>query len=114
MQINPGIQRLVAILVAHGFETCDSGDGETHDYACDRLYPYVSMRVMPYEAINETARLKNLISGLGATVVSMTEAFGESPVPTSGCIQLSYDPCDKIAILDLLGVKDTDLTKVKP
>jgi len=34
--LNPGIRRLVVWLRANGFDTCDSGDGQTHDHACDR------------------------------------------------------------------------------
>ena len=43
--LNPGIRQTVQLLRDHGFETCDSGDGETHDRACDRPHGYVVMTI---------------------------------------------------------------------
>ena len=47
MDINPGIRELVSRLNAAGFKTVDSGDGETHDFECDRSYGYVVVLAPP-------------------------------------------------------------------
>jgi hypothetical protein len=107
--LNPGIVRLVQLLNDNGFETCDSGDGETHDFSCDRPYPYVCMKVVPSLAVKQAKKLHLLLQKQGLQVVSQTEAFSASESPSGPCIQLSYDPCDDIAILDLMGVKDSML-----
>ena len=40
-KLNPGIVKTVKMLNDAGYTTTDSGDGETHDYECDRDVGYV-------------------------------------------------------------------------
>lgn len=109
--INPGILRTVQWLRERGFETCDSGDGETHMAACDRPYPYVSMKVAPGNLIHRTMFLQKLLGLKGITLKSQGEAF--IPLDAGGallpCVQATFDPGDDTAIIDLMGVKDSDL-----
>lgn len=97
--LNPGIRRLVAYLRAHGFATCDSGDGVTHEHECDRDHAYVAMRVRPDALVSEADRLARVLRDAGVEVQPM----GMEPTP---CIQASYDPADGTALLDLTHVTD--------
>jgi len=102
--LNPGIRRLVRWLNDHGFETCDSGDGETHECTCDREYAYVVMTVKdPFNLIDETLRLTRLVSGLGVPIAPIT---GDGTVVS---IQASYDPAQASSFIDLMGLKDSML-----
>lgn len=108
--MNSNIVKLVTILQANGFNTCDSGDGKTHEFSCDRPYPYVSIKVSnPENSIKEAHRLVSLLMDKGIRVLSMTEAFGSEEIPTKACIQLSYDPIEMLGIIDLMGISDSDL-----
>lgn len=103
--LNPGIAKTVQWLQSHGFRTTDSGDGETHLYACDRDYPYVVMSVDPADMVEEADRLLNLCleAGLPMGEMSMGEMSMEQ---TSLSIQATYDPTNKLAFIDLMGVSD--------
>lgn len=109
--INPGITHLVSTINKLGFVTCDSGDGETHDFPCDRAYPYVVITVKPENLITETQRLVAELKELGITVVPQGTAFAESECPVHPCIQASYDPLDGFAFIDLMGLCDKDIKK---
>lgn len=102
VNLNPGIRRLVALLNANGFSTIDSGDGKTHDFACDREYPYVVAKVRPDEL---TRRANELVTLMAEHSVRI-EAMGEGSTP---CIQATYDPINKIATVDLMHVDDAML-----
>jgi len=107
MKINPGIQKTVALLNAHGFRTTDSGDGETHDYECDRPEGYVCVVVDdPAKLTAETDRLAALLIRFGVKVGPWTGEDGDD----STQVQASYDACDKIAVIDVSPVVDKLLT----
>ena len=59
--LNPGIRHTVQTLRAWGFMTLDSGDGETHQFECDRDCPYVVIRVDPEKLADESHRLMELL-----------------------------------------------------
>lgn len=108
--LNPGIRRTVAFLRAHGFDTCDSGDGRTHDHPCDRPYPYVTMRCDPARLAAESDRLRGALTATGVLVVNSTRAWdhdGDSPAGVT--IGASYDPCDGVGVIDLAGLDDDRL-----
>lgn len=95
--INPGIVKTIKWLHANGFSTCDSGDGETHDFEI----PYVHMTVRPDQLASESKRLFELLTAKGIKIVEFdTEASDGGPN-----IQASYDPASDIATLSLCNVK---------
>lgn len=97
--INPGIRKTVEWLNSQGFPTVDSGDGETHDYTCDRDYPYVTIRVVDYTTlIVETERL---LAAIKPRVAGCVDVGFDGP-----SIQASYDPVNHIALIDLMHVTD--------
>jgi len=100
--INPGVARLVEWLNDNGFPTCDSGDGETHDYACDREGAYVSIDVVPGHIARVADRLLAELTSVGVVITPQPEAGGKF-------IQATYDPANRIAIIDLVGVTDADI-----
>ncbi len=103
-ELNPGIRETVAWLNAKGFVTTDSGDGVTHDHACDRDYPYVTIMVTDADNLmSETNRLWEALNELGVPL---------SPVGAGGpCIQSTFDPCNDVAVIDLMEFKDVDLRR---
>ncbi len=107
--LNPGIRRTVAWLRERGFDTCDSGDGATHEHPCDRPYPYVAMRTLPVRLVTEAHRLVAELARVGVPVLSMGHAFDPDGRPTGVAIQASYDPGDGVAVLDLVGLDDARL-----
>lgn len=99
--LNQGIRLTVALLRRHGFETIDSGDGETHEHECDREVSYVSISVEPDLLRSECHRLASLLlQSLRDT--SDLGAMGVSNV----AIQGSYDPMDLTAVIDVTGIHD--------
>lgn len=113
--MNPGITRTVEFLRGHGFDTCDSGDGVTHDHPCDRPYPYVAMRCEPSKLVVEADRLRDvLVVAAGVAVVSSTAAWShDSDAPVGVCIGADYDPVDRVGVIDLSGLDDTGLIAVR-
>ena len=107
--LNPGIRRTVQGLRHHGFKTVDSGDGVTHEHACDRAYAYVSIRCEPEELVDEAHRLCGMLRLAGVDVATVGKAFAEGELPTGVCIQASYDPSDGFALIDLAGLSDATL-----
>lgn len=101
--LNPGITKIVALLQANGFNTVDSGDGETHDFECDREYGYVAMTVPPEDMVEEANRLRDLLGANGIAVHITNDQ--EKP-----CIQASYDPVNGLALIDLEYVHDKMLS----
>jgi hypothetical protein len=116
--LNPGIRRTVGLLWAHGFQTCDSGDGETREYECDREYGYVVIVVAPEELIAETRRLVVLLKqhGVAVLVIGTGYATPDATGPTGGVwIQASYDPAeepDAPAVIDVSFIHDRMLPEV--
>lgn len=105
--INPGILRTVLWLRSHGFATCDSGDGVTHIAECDRMYPYVTIRVAPEHMVART--LVRLLDRVGVRLQSQAQAFNADGWSLAPCIQATFDPGDGIALIDLMGVSDAHL-----
>lgn len=97
--LNPGIVKTVEWLNSHGFETCDSGDGETHDFACDLQIPYVHMKVEPSKLVSECQRLQALLLGIG---IELEPCNAEG---NSRYMQGSYDPLTNSADISLFCVK---------
>ena len=97
-EINPGIRKTVALLNANGFKTTDSGDGETHDYACDRDVGYVVVKVLPHQDLVDTAnRIHDLLVDNGISF----------KVDLDGVqIQASYSPVDKYQLVDIHNIHD--------
>lgn len=89
--LNPGIRWFVGWLRNLGFDTCDSGDGVTHEHLCDRETPYVAIRVHdPMCLIPESNRLFSNLEGAG---ISLEDIH----------IQANYSPQDGFAFIDLSG-----------
>lgn len=97
--LNPGIRKTVLWLNSIGFETCDSGDGETHDYECDRDQAYVVMQVDPSKLISESHRLEIALADRGVAIEAMS-------IEHAPCIQATYDPANEIALIELMCVSD--------
>lgn len=101
--MNPGIVKTVKYLQEKGFYTCDSGDGETHKYECDRPYGYVTMLVKPEELVSESHRLKAVLEKAGLKPAVQ----GYDTPPEGECnIQSMYCPVDGIALIDVMHVHD--------
>lgn len=99
-QLNPGIRATVEWLNRHGFQTTDSGDGETHEFTCDLPYPYVHITVPARFLVSEIDRLVELLRGRGVVVQPMDE---DCSVP---CLQGTYDPADGVGgVISLFNVK---------
>jgi hypothetical protein len=97
--VNPKIRGTVAWLNANGFRTCDSGDGATHDYECDRDYPYVVIQVGgAAEIVPSAHRLVGLLRGRGIPLAPV----GQGDV----WMQATYDPVDGTAMIELCGMDD--------
>lgn len=76
--LNPGIRNAVAWLRARGFNTCDSGDGSTHEHDCDLAEPYVHMLLDQEKAFAETDRLGELLKKVNPEAEWMV-AMGYAP-----------------------------------
>lgn len=103
--LNPGIVRVVEWLRANGFDTTDSGDGQTHDHPCDRPYPYVVMRGVEADARRLAAHLR----GLGIPLPPSTEVWGEGETPIGVMIQYTYNPVEDLGLVELIGLDDAQL-----
>ncbi len=100
-ELNPGIVKTVALLREWGYDTCDSGDGKTHDFECDRDCAYVVMVVHnQYELVAQANILRAMLCDRGVDLQQQ---------PTMPFLQASYCPVDHIAVLDLNGVDDAML-----
>lgn len=97
--LNPGIRRVVIRLRAAGFDTCDSGDGVTHEHACDRDHAYVVMLVPQELLVSLAQQLWSLVRSWGVAV----QAQNADGLPM---MQASYDPGNDMAVLDLMNVDD--------
>lgn len=105
--LNPGIRNLVAYLRARGFDTCDSGDGVTHEAECDRDYAYVSIETRAAHLVPETHRLVDVVLNAGIRI--RPQSMANEP-----CIQATYDPANGVAIIDLMHVTDAMLAVGMP
>ena len=109
MPLNKAIRRTVAWLNDKGFYTCDSGDGNTHDFECDRDYAYVVVEVMdPARLVGEARRLRNVLNSHGVVtspINPVDDEFVQGDV-AKPCIQASYDPENDAAFIELMFVDD--------
>lgn len=96
--LNPGIRLTVVALNAAGFETCDSGDGETHQHECDREESYVVIKSNGRTLTSDAVDLVQFLRHNGIDVVEV------------GCegvqVQANYDPVNDIAFIDVSGIHD--------
>lgn len=112
--LDPGIVEVVRWLNAHGFETCDSGDGRSKFAAdkgpdpCAMAFPNVAMIVAADRLAAECDRLRDLLAHEGVAI---------EPIPDDEdfpAIQGTYDPANQIASILLLGVDDERLRGARP
>lgn len=100
--INPGIIKLVAWLNSQSFETTDSGDGKTHDFECDRAESYVVIKVEPsYGVMRADLLWAKIKERFGIEIQPISENT------TEPAIQLTYDPANQLAFIDLTGLDDS-------
>lgn len=98
-QLNQGIRKTVEWLIQNGYQTTDSGDGETHEHECDQEQPYVHMLIAPDKLVAETDRLAVLLKERGINVQPMDE---NSSVP---CVEAAYNPAHGVGTLTLWNVR---------
>lgn len=73
--MNPGIAYTVKTLREWGFDTTDSGDGQTHDHECDLPVPYVYISVPRPERLSHMmAYLRTKLYIAGVTLITDTGA----------------------------------------
>lgn len=103
-EINPGIRRVVELLNANGYATCDSGDGKTRDFECDRPNGYVVVR------LPTGCDLVDATHNVFSTLCARTTAAGNLRM-WNGEIKVTgnYDPVDQICLIDVDGITDEDL-----
>jgi hypothetical protein len=105
--INPGIRRSVILMQQWGYKTIDSGDGETHLYECDRECPYIVIDVPRHSMVTAANRLVKFLGGIGITTVPISPEIPDGSVS----IQASYDPSNRIACIEVMGIHDRMLPK---
>lgn len=103
--LNPGIRHTVKTLREWGCDTCDSGDGRTHDHACDQPFPYVHISVHPMHLVANSITLYARLTGLGINFDNapnpQDDPEGYAKHPT---IEASYSPVDGHAFITLTNV----------
>ena len=103
MVLNPGITKTVQLLNDAGFVTCDSGDGETHDFECDRKQGYVVVSLTRCQGLVKAChKIADLLKENGVPVGVDLE---------STRINGNYDPVDEITIIDIDNIHDRMLNK---
>lgn len=92
-KLNPGIRATVRFLRDHGFHTCDSGDGVTHEFECDLPSPYVHIQCDPHKLASETERLFKLMKGAGVNFDDPPDQWRDDDEwKVSPTIEASYMP----------------------
>lgn len=104
--LNPGIRLTVACLNAAGFETCDSGDGDTHEFDTDREGSYVVIASSPESLVSDANSLLTFLELNHIQVIPLDS--NESGVQ----IQAIYEPLDGTAVIDVSGIHDQLLPDV--
>lgn len=104
--INPGIRHTVQVLRSWNLNTCDSGDGETHDFECDKDNAYVVIKVPPAEI---AWMANNLASRLRSECGIEFDNFPHPQDDPEGWlkyprIDASYSPIDGYAFIHLENV----------
>lgn len=121
--LDPGIREVVRFLVAQGFHTTDSGDGESKRAKGwtdeDGLipFPHVIIQVKPSEIAAACWDLIGVLRGVGVEVVSQTEAWAEvlqrereQPRPY---VEATYDPVEDVATVALYHVTSEMITRAR-
>lgn len=102
--LDPGICKIVSLLRANGFNTCDSGDGESKEYE-HRDEGHVTIKCEPGTLLSESRRivtvLKNAGVILGPVLPERIEGISH--------IQAMYCPIDEIALIDVSPIHDRQL-----
>lgn len=95
-ELDPGVRKLVRLLRAQGFRTCDSGDGVSKPPEWEGVLTvaHVFMETGPEDMVSEA----NLL-------FTVLESVLHVPI-TPGMIQASFDPADGSAVLAVMGVND--------
>jgi len=97
--INPGIRETVRRLQEAGYETCDSGDGETHDHTCDRQEGYVVILLKDDDDIVEHVnKVGALLSSWGVDL--------SNPHHNGVLLQGNYGYADRLKMVDIHGIHD--------
>lgn len=99
--VDPGVQRLVKLLRAHGHETTDSGDGfsRPEDERTMGDLPHVHVRpLLPYlgDAAAQSVRIVGLLQHHGVQVAP-------------GMVQVTWDPLSPSPVISIVGVADEHL-----
>jgi hypothetical protein len=109
--INPGIQRAVLMFQSYGFKTVDSGDGETHDYDCDRPYPYVVIESEPGKLVSQAHNVWALLNNRGIQAVPVGTRGEDAGEYSAVEIQATYDPADGSAYIEVMYLHDRMLER---
>lgn len=110
--LDPGIRHTVRWLQSEGFDTTDSGDGESKlqgddPCLCALPFPHVAISVSPARLHEEADRLWELLIQARINVTA-TIVDNEQLVPAVN-VEATYFPGSKTAMILLSGVKDSDL-----
>lgn len=106
-KLNPGIQKAVQFLREHGFDTRDSGDGQTHEYECDMPIPYVHIVTeAKVDLALEADRLYLLLKEKG---IDFEDAVNEEGEMLGPVIEAHYNPHEEIGTISLFNVGDDEL-----
>lgn len=111
--LNPGIRDAVLALREAGFDTQNSGDGQTHDCECDRDYPFVVIRVDPADLVATADRLALFLSEKGISV----DEDGPDGLPEDSVnIEAFYNPAyvDNDGYLDVTSLTLAPWKKLTP
>lgn len=99
-ELNPGIVKAVELINSMGFRTTDSGDGETHDYECDRDVGYVVVVLRDDQPLERSAnRIALGLRGQGVELAAPGSAEGTM-------ITASYSPHDGFRLVDISNIHD--------
>lgn len=104
-QLDPGVRTLVQVVRALGYETTDSGDGSKFGDMDGALpFPHVCARISTHlPAMHAVQAAHSLHRRLADAI-----RFGRMP-EVKLAVEVSYSTADKIAILTVLGIMDSDL-----
>lgn len=120
--LDAGIVKTVAYLRAHGFDTTDSGDGQsklrttlgaiTPEMRATRTLPDVEVDCTPMaipHVFMVVAIPAMLVEEADRLAQLLRAAFVGRMPPRDMHIEASYDPSNRVAVLALLGLDDASL-----
>lgn len=110
--LDPGIRRVVELIQGAGFETTDSGDGQTklaNGWSADEAldYPHVFVETESGEMAPAADGVRALLKRNGVDI----QAANDDGAPY---IQATYDPVTGVAIIAVVGVSDDMLEPISP